>query len=157
MVAQLSLTRNMQLRYLTGNDLPPPREPGSDYASRSSVKIYVNEGNRHGKKESVTNTDAVEITRIDMFSLVKMFTGIISGIAVMISVCGLLVYYFIIRGNMIFLPEAYAGLFQFFTIPAIIGWLVAVIVISSIGGFLLVGMYNVIARKTGGIVLSMKK
>jgi len=58
---------------------------------------------------------------------------------------------------MIFLPEAYAGFFQFFTIPAIIGWLVAVIVISSIVGFLLAGMYNIIARKTGGIVLSIKK
>jgi len=109
------------------------------------------------KKESVTNTDTVEITRIDTFSRVKMFTGIMSGIVVMISVCGLLVYYFIIRGNMIFLPKAYADLFQFFTIPAIIGWLVAVIVISSIGGFLLAGMYNIIARKTGGIILSMKK
>ncbi|KAF1074379.1 hypothetical protein [Methanogenium sp. MK-MG] len=109
------------------------------------------------KKEQVTNTDAVEITRIDTFSFVKMFTGIISGIAVMVSVCGLLLYYFIIRGNMIFLPEEYAGFFQLFTIPAIIGWLVAVIVISSIVGFLLAGMYNIIARKTGGIILSMKK
>jgi hypothetical protein len=109
------------------------------------------------KKEQVTNTDAVEITRIDTFSFVKIFTGIISGIAILLSVCGLLVYYFIIRENMIFLPEAYAGFFPFFSIPALIGCLVAVILISSIVGFLLAGIYNIIARKTGGIILSMKK
>jgi hypothetical protein len=102
------------------------------------------------KKETETNTDHIGISQIDTLSFVKRFTGIISGIAIFLSVCALLVYYFIIRGNMIFLPQEYAGLFQFFTIPSIIGCLVAVIIISSIVGFLLAGMYNIIARKMGG-------
>lgn len=102
------------------------------------------------KKKTVTNTDAVEISQINTFSFVKMFAGIISGIAIILSVCALVLYYFIIRGNMIFLPKEYAGLFQFFNIYTIIGCLVAVIVISSIVGFLLAKMYNIIARKMGG-------
>lgn len=101
------------------------------------------------KKEQVTNTDSVEISQIDTFSFVKMFTGIISGIAIILSVCGLLLYYFIIRGNMIFLPKEYAGFLQFFNIYTIIGCLGAVIVISSIVGFLLAEIYNIIARKIG--------
>jgi|GEM_PF-5219912 len=101
------------------------------------------------KKEDPTNTDSIGISQIDTLSFVKRFTGIISGIAIILSVCGLLFYYFIIRGNMIFLPEEYAGFFQFFDIFTIIWWLGAVIVISIIVGFLFAGIYNFIAQKMG--------
>ena len=72
------------------------------------------------KKENPTNTDHIGISQIDTLSFVKRFTGLISGIAIFLSICGLFFYYFIIRGNMIFLPEAYAGYVQYFNISPII-------------------------------------
>ena len=99
------------------------------------------------KKENPTNTDHIGISQIDTLSFVKRFTGIISGIAIFLSICGLFFYYFIIRGNMIFVPKAYAGYFQLFDVFTIIWWLGAVIVISTIVGFLFAGIYNFIAQK----------
>ncbi len=109
------------------------------------------------KKKQVINIDSLEITHINTVSLVKMFTGIISGIAIILSLCSLFLYFFIIRGNMLFLQTMYGGYVQYFDIDTIILWLGAVIVISGIIGLFLVGVYDLIAPKTGGIILLMEK
>ena len=108
-------------------------------------------------KRPEIEADSLEIRRVDVLSFARIFTGIIIGSIILVSVFGLLFYYFIIRENIVFLPKDFAGLFQLFTLPAIFWCLVAVIIISSIAGFVIAGLYNYIAGKKGGIVLSIKK
>lgn len=101
--------------------------------------------------------DSLEIRRIDVFSFVRIFTGIIIGSIILVLVFGLLFYYFIIRENIVFLPKGFAELFYLFTFPAILWCLIAFILISSIAGFFIAGLYNFIAGKKGGVVFSIKK
>lgn len=107
--------------------------------------------------ETATNTNDIEITRIDPLSFVKVFTGIIAVIAIILLICCLFSYVLVIKGNMIFLPGEFADLLHFITISNIMWCICAVIILSLIFGFLFAVIYNIITRKVGGIILLIKK
>jgi hypothetical protein len=108
------------------------------------------------EKDTATSTCNIEIIRLDPRSFVKVFAGIVSEIAVILALFCLCFDMVILRGNMVFLPGAYADLVQFFTIPALIWGICTVVILSIVSGFLIASIHNAIVRRTGGIKLQIE-
>jgi hypothetical protein len=109
------------------------------------------------EQDTAPGTYCIEIIRLDPRSFVKVFAGIISSIAVILALCCLLFEMVLLRGNMVFLPRAYADVAHGLTIPTIIWWICAVVILSIISGFLIAAIHNAIVRRTGGIRIQIKK
>lgn len=101
-------------------------------------------------KTSCDNDDCIEITGIDPRSSSKLFGGVVSGIAAVLSLCYLLAHTVLIQGNMVFLPRESAAFLGIFTPGTVLLLLCATVLCGFVCGYLGAVIFNAVAR-TGGI------
>lgn len=97
-----------------------------------------------------------EIRRIDPVSFAKLFGCFVSVIAIILVVCIIILNNIILAENMVFIPLDYVCILNFFK-PDIMIWLCLIIPASFPSGFLIAVMFNVIARKTKGLLILVEK